>query len=371
MSEPRVNHPSMDRVKTPYITLTDAEKRSLEKFLKGHPEIEKLVVGAGYKGQQNEHSIPHGTMVRLAQNAAVPQALMPRDRGGCVALISIENFNKSVHTAKLRNPELNERFLASLGSGPTVENTHCDRLKMDLGKPREEWSGYLGKGIIGVVVDSADKEWDQKYHIAVIVPSLPLAEALTSALAGQTVDELAKHHYLDFLPKVIERNVRKLATQYARTFSLDVKMTPDEMGPRCDCPCSLAELKNFSYDPIVHTEDIEQFICSKILVSSNPKSVLIPVSPHQGLIVARLSHSHSLPFGVASAKYSKPQINNAMQKHYSETAHWGGKSSASPHLPERLSNRTYNVDSIGKFMDHAKVSSHVAHNWISMTYGSQ
>jgi hypothetical protein len=332
-------------------------------FLSERPEVNAIHIAVNFKGAQKT-GIPHGTQVRLEGAATVAKTLLPEDQGSCVALFKITNFDELEHMKKLQNSQLNDKFLAATGKGPTFENTYCDALAFDLGREKSDWQPFIGAGTAGVVSLNGKDEWGKKHYVAVVLPDLPMATDACVAISGRAFDDFTSHHYLStVLPQLIQRNVRKLAAAYADAFDLTLDHEPDALGSR-----ALPKVKACCYDPVVHVKDSKKYIGSKILKSCNGTNIVL-ISPHVGLETNHTSYPAEIPFGVSHVDSKKNSIGDKAEAYYNKIAHWPGKDGD---LHKKLKSRVYNISSAQTFYEsNPRADRRRTYRWIAMTMGKK
>jgi hypothetical protein len=342
------------------------DQRPLSPFLEKNLQIKGVMICVNFRGLQGT-GVPHGSLVHLENDATVTKALLPEDQGSCVAMIKILNFDPIEHTRRMRDPQLNEQFLMQVGDGPTLKNTYCNSLAIDLGREIEPWKPHLGKGTIGVVAQNNAKEWEKKHYIAVALPSLPFAVDACLAISGKSMEDFSSHHYVtEVVPKLIERNVRKLAALYAKTFNFQVDQSNDSLCA-VNCTANLPTLSSFCYDPLVHVEDGKRALSGKMMVSKGLRNIMLR-SPLEGLETHKTSSKIQIPFGVAHVNSSRQAtLNEASRKYYSSIAYWPGKTEK---LHEKLVSRVYSTDLVESFYSKMpRVEKRQSYQWISMVFG--
>lgn len=326
-----------------------------------------MIVGANFKGLQ-QSKVPHGTQVRIEDNATLTSSLLPEDQGSCVAMFKIKNFDEINHLKRLQNPKLNDQFLAKLGNGPSFDNSHCDSLVFDLGREKVAWQPYLGPGTIGVMAKNGTDEWSKKHYVVAALPQLPLATDACVAISGRSFKDFAAHHYISkVLPPLIQRNVRKLAAAYAEVFGLELAQENDSLC-LANTEAKLPKLKACCYDPIVHVKDSENYIGSKLLKSLNNINILL-LSPQHGIETNQTVHGADVPFGVPHSDKQKVALGDKMEAYYTKCTHWEGKGTE---LHPKIKSRAYRIDAAQIFYaNNPRAENRQSYRWIAMVFGKK
>jgi len=339
----------------------------LNDFLKNRPEVKKVIVGTNFQGLQ-QSGVPHGTQIRIDDNATLTASLLPEDQGSCVAMFKIKNFDEIEHSKRLQNPSLNDKFLAKLGKGPSFDNTYCDALLFDLGREKSDWKPYLGPGTIGVVAENGTDEWSKRHFVVAALPNLPLATDACIAISGRSFKDFASHHYISkVLPPLIQRNVRKLAAAYAEVFNLELVQSDDNL-------CHASESKQLPtplaccYDPVVHIKDSEHYIGSKLLKSVNSTNILL-ISPQAGLETNETLHPADVPFGVPHSDRQKVALSDKVEAYYAKCTHWEGKTTE---MHPKIKSRFYKIDAAQTFYaNNPRTENRKSYRWIAMVLGKK